>query len=413
MTIHKLHKPVLLCLMALSVIYAGNDLRADDAADAYQRGLKALDQDQLDQAALAFSEAIKLKPDEARYFGMRATALLRKGEYDQGLADLKTAIRLNPNDLGANYQPATNKELPPESLKHGEQQVLKMLEDRPAMAQYGRQSAFLRSWAARKFAGEDFGSLIDWDPTPPIHSDAEHLAPENNLHGCILIEPNYTSGPKQGQPRSFEELWAGAVFELHNINNAKQFVRLHEEAAQGKVSRHDFVAAMLKYEVLAAQQTRAFYVQKFLPFAARQKLPTDPALWFSNWWDQPDEALKNFTDKSSYPWQPYAREHDWITVERYWHRGRYKRAIPLLKQMCEQSDGEMSDHAEVHYWLGRCRMKLDEYDQAVEEFSASLRLEPHDPVVYRARARAYEKLNESEKAAADRKQAEELEKSKE
>ncbi len=146
------------------------------------------------------------------------------------MADLKTAIHLNPHDLGENYQPSSNKELSAEALEHGRKQVEKMLKDRPAMAQYPDQAEFLRAWAARKFAGEDIGSLIDWDPTPPLHSDAEHLAPEGNLHGCILLEPRYSDSPKQGQARSFEELWAGAVFELHNINYAKEFVRLHKEA---------------------------------------------------------------------------------------------------------------------------------------------------------------------------------------
>ena len=158
------------------------------------------------------------------------------------------------------------------------------------MAQYGEAAAFFRDWAARKFAGEDLDSLIDWDPTVPAHSDAENLAPEGDLHGAILIDPFYDSGPKLGQPRSFEELWAGAVFELHNINNGKHFVRLHKEAVDGRISKRNYVAEIVKYEVLAAQQTRAFYVQAFLPFAARQKLPTDPGLWFTAWWDRPDEG---------------------------------------------------------------------------------------------------------------------------
>ncbi|HEY4761792.1 MAG TPA: tetratricopeptide repeat protein, partial [Thermoguttaceae bacterium] len=321
MTISDLQKPILFCAAALLMALASTALQADEAADAYQRGLKALEQDDLDQAISAFSQSIKLKPNEAKYFGMRGTALLKKGDYDQGLADLQTAIRLNPNDLGAGYQPASNKDLSPAALEYGNQQERKMLEDRPAMARYGEETAFLQSWAARKFAGEDLNSLIDWDPTPPEHSDAEHLAPEGDIHGCILLEPRYTSGAKQGQPRSFEELWAGAVFELHNINYAKHFVDLHNEAAEGDVSKRKFVAGIVKYEVMAAQQTRAFYLQMFLPFAAKHKLPTDPTLWFTNWWVQPDEAMQNFTDKTAYPWRPYARQHDWATLDHYWHRG--------------------------------------------------------------------------------------------
>ncbi len=294
MTIHIPRRLFLYFTATLLVVFSGAVLSADEAEDAYQRGLTALGQGELDQAAAAFGEAVKLKPDEAKFYGMRATAWLRKGDYQQGMADMKDAIRLNPNDLGEKYQPTSNKELSATALEHGLKQVEKMLKDRPAMAQYGDEIEFLRSWAARKFAGEDLGSLIDWDSTPPVHSDAEHIAPEGKLHGAIRIEPEYTEGPKQGQARSFEELWAGAVFELHNINNAKEFVRLRKEAEQGKISKEDYVASIVKYEMLAAQQTRAYYVQVLLPFAAKKKLPTEPGLWFSSWWVQPDEALKVF-----------------------------------------------------------------------------------------------------------------------
>ena len=86
-----------------------------------------------------------------------------------------------------------------EALRHGQRQVVRMLHDRPAMAQFGTDSVFLRGWAARKFAGEDFGTPIDWDPSPPVHSDAEHLAPGGGEHAAILVEADYTSGPKQGR----------------------------------------------------------------------------------------------------------------------------------------------------------------------------------------------------------------------
>jgi tetratricopeptide (TPR) repeat protein len=409
MTIH-IPQKVFLCFTAgLLFVFSSAILPADEAEDAYQRGLKTLRQGSFDQAAADFNEAVKLKPNEAKFHGMRATAWLRKGDFDQGIADLKEAIRLNPHDLGMNYQPSSNKELSPEALKHGQKQVDKMLADRPAMAQYGDEAAFLRNWAARKFAGEDVGSLIDWDPTVPLHSDAENLAPEGKLHGSIMIEPRYTDGPKQGQPRSFEELWAGAVFELHNINYAKEFVRLHKEADQGKVSKRDFVSGIVKYEVLAAQQTRAYYIQEFLPFAINKKLPTDATLWFTNWWVQPDDALQQFTDKTAYPWRPYARDHDWSTVDRYWRRRRYERAVSLLQQMCAES-ANMSDHAEVHLWLGRCRIQLGQYTLAVQELTASIHLDPTDPVAFRNRARAYQFLNETERAEIDQKRAEELEK---
>jgi Flp pilus assembly protein TadD len=381
----------------------------DKAEEAYQRGLKAFGQGDLDRAAAEFGEALKLKPDEAKYHGMRGAARLRKGDYDSAIADMKTAIQLNPNDLGANYRPSSDKQLSPEALAHGRKQVEQMLKDRPAMAQYGEEIEFLRTWAARKFAGEDLGSLIDWDPTPPLHSDAEHIAPEGKLHGAILIEPHYTEGPQQGQARSFEEFWAGAVFELHNINYAKEFVRLRKEAEEGKLTKREYVSSIVKYEMLAAQQIRAFYVQVFLPYAAKKKLPADPSLWYAIWWVRPDEALNYFTDKTAYPWRPYSRDYDWAVEEGYWHRREYDKAIRLLTDMCAESEG-MTDHAEVHLWLGRCRIKLGQYSEAVKELTSSIRLDPTDPAAFRNRAEAYRLMNEKERAELDKNRAEELEK---
>jgi tetratricopeptide (TPR) repeat protein len=402
-------RPIFYCTAALLFVFSTAELSADEADDAYQRGLTALGQGEIDQAIATLSEAVKLKPDEAKFHGMRATAWLRKGDYQQGMADMKEAIRLNTNDLGEKYNPSSGKELSAEALEHGRKQVEKMLKDRPAMAQYSDEAEFLRSWAARKFAGEDMGSLIDWDSNAPLHSDAEHVAPEGKLHGAILIEPQYADGPKQGQGRSFEELWAGAVFELHNINNAKEFVRLRKEAEEGKISKEDYVAGIVKYEMLAAQKTRAYYVQVFLPFVEKKKLPTEPGLWFTLWWVRPDEALKQFTDKTAYPWRPYARDHDWATVEGCWRRQQYEKAIELLNQMCAESEG-MPDHAEVHLWLGRCRTQLKQYPEAVKELTSSIHLDPTDPVAFRNRAQVYRLMNENERAELDLKRAEELEK---
>ena len=92
------------------------------------------------------------------------------------------------------------------------------------------------------------------------------------------------------------------------------------------------MAGILKYELLAAQHTRAFYVQVFLPWAEKKKLPTDPSLWFCDWWDTPDEVLQSFRDQSAYPWRPYARTHDWATVHRSWHQGRIRRARGCWKR---------------------------------------------------------------------------------
>jgi tetratricopeptide (TPR) repeat protein len=400
---------LILAIAAIGVcrerIACGDD--AAGAAGAYRRGNRALGRNRYDQAIADFTEALKLQPKEAKYQGMLAAALLEKGDYERGTPALRAAIEMHPNDVGAHYKPTTDKPLSDAALEHGRKQVQKILADRPAMAEHAEEAEFLRSWAARKFAGEDLGSLIDWDPEPPTDSDAEHTAPDEREHGSIQVHPRYTRGRRAGQPRSFEELWAGAIYELHNINNAKHFVKLHEQAAEGKLTKEEFVGGIVRHEVVAAQETRAFYLAAYLPFAAKHGLATQPSLWFAQWWDQPDEALRGFTNKSAYPWQPYARQYDWLTVERFFGRAEYDKAMQLLGTMCDESDGQ-DDHADVHLWIGRCHMRQNQYQKAVDEFSTALTLLPDYPEVYRRRAQAYERLGEKEKAAEDEKKYKEL-----
>jgi tetratricopeptide (TPR) repeat protein len=382
-------------------------VRGDEADDAYRRGTHALAKKRFDQAIAEFTEALRLEPKEAKHQGMLAASLLEKGDFEKGIPALEKAIELHPHDVGANYNPSSGKELSAAALEHGREQVRKMIEDRPGMAEHAKEAEFLRNWAARKFAGEDLGSMIDWDSEPPTDSDAEHTAPDENDRGSIQVHPRYAHGRRAGKPRDFEDLWAGAIYELHNINNAKYFVDLHKQAADGKLTKEEFVGGIVRHEVIAAQETRAFYLKMYLPFAAKEGLSTQPSLWFAEWWDQPDEALKGFTDKSAYPWQPYSRQYDWIAVERHFRLAEYDRAMETLDTLCEEIEGQ-DDHADIHLWLGRCRLKKNQPKEAVEEFDTALKFIPDYAEVNRYRAEAYSQLGEKEKAAADEKKYKEL-----
>jgi tetratricopeptide (TPR) repeat protein len=400
--------PAVRWVVLLAVVaWAGPLSLAAEKADPFQQAKHLLAKGDFDKAIARLDEAIRLEPKQARYLGLRGVAWLRKGDYAKGAADLKAAVAMNAGDAGIGYQPSHAKQLSAEAAAHGQEQVAAMLHDRPAMADFGDGSKFLRDWAARRFAGEAFGEPIDWDPSPPLHSDAEHLAPGGGEHAAILVEAHYTSGPKEGKPRQFEELWAAAVYELHNVNYAREFVRLNDEADRGRVSKEAFVSGILKYELQAAQRTRAFYINVFLPWVEKQKLPTDPTLWFCDWWDTPDTALKSFSNKSAYPWRPYARVHDWATVHRFWRRGRIAKAEELLQQMQEEQ-GYDEEQADISYWLGRSLIRLNKPTEALEALSKAIRLDPQNAPAYRSRGELYKKLGQTAKAEADLAKAKKL-----
>ena len=104
-------------------------------------------------------------------------------DFDKGTADVLEAIRLNPGDLFVEYQLATNKELSPESLKHGEEQLRNMLRDRPAMAQFVSPQDKLWQWAVRKFAGEDLAHLSIGTPRHPASDWAARSLASSMLFG--------------------------------------------------------------------------------------------------------------------------------------------------------------------------------------------------------------------------------------
>ena len=372
------------------------ELRPDDPQAYVQRAETYRLGERLTEALADLTRADQLRPNDPRIVGERAAVCLQLGRFDEGMKWLRRAIELNEGDAGRDYRPHREVELKPEAIRHGREQVERMLRDRPPMAQFAEQAAFLRDWAARKFAGEDVGEPVFWDPTPPTDSDAEHIAPTPGKPGRIMIDLNYQHGPRRGKPRTFEELWSRAVFELHNIGLAEHFVRLHREAQQGKITKRQFVFEMWKHEEQTMQLSRAFYLNLFLPFAAREKLSTDPDLWFALHWQAVSDAMLDRIDRAQYPWRPYARQYDWQRFWALYQQGEVRRAMRLLEGVLDEPQ-HPTDRAEAYLWLGRCRLELGRPAEAIELIDRCLQLDPNHPQAAPLRRAAEAALRRSEK----------------
>jgi tetratricopeptide (TPR) repeat protein len=232
-----------------------------------------------EQAFGDLDQAVALAPTQPVYFGLRGTFRIQRGEYDAGIADVLAAMRLNPGDAGADYQPVGDKVLSPEALAHGEEQVRKMLTDRPRMAEHVTPGDKIWNWAVRKFAGEDLGTLVDWDSGPSQPFLGQTSWPAGAARPTIRVSPTRIDLP-ENPPCSFDVLWGVAAFELHNVGSYENFRNLEQQAAQGDLSREEFVLATLEAEERTLQQTRAFYVKHFLPWQRAKNLPTDPFRWY-------------------------------------------------------------------------------------------------------------------------------------
>jgi tetratricopeptide (TPR) repeat protein len=73
---------------------------ADQLSAVYQqRGYAAASNQQLQDAISSYSEAIKLKPDDARIYEQRAAVEMKSNDMDKALADYSEAIKLKPNEV--------------------------------------------------------------------------------------------------------------------------------------------------------------------------------------------------------------------------------------------------------------------------------------------------------------------------
>jgi len=393
---------------AIADYSAALERAGDDAYLHFDRAICLTALKRYGEALADLEAAVRLEPNDLRFYGARGAVRVYQGDTAGGAEDLRRAIRMNPADAGRNYSTAPRGELPTEALAHGRKQVAQMLSDRPAMAAQGQSAAFLSEWAVRKFAGEDTGKPIDWDPSPPRHSDAENVAPAGDRNARIRVARVYLWGPKQGEERPFEELWSNVVFELHNVVLTPHFQRLRRLAENGRISKEEFVEGIWTYEHRAAQQTRAFYVEEYLPWAAGKKLPSDPELWFAAYWEEADRTFDQFTDRTQYPWRPYARQYDWAGVRRLFYQGQYEETLKLLGQMAGESIYPQ-DLPAIHVMRARCLSKLDRAEEAVQAATQAITLAPGYAAAYRARATAYHRLGEQAKAEADLTRAKRLE----
>jgi len=74
------------------------DTAKQEAKAAFERGLKNVENMDLDQAIKDFSEAIRLNPNVSNFYNLRGCAYMKKGHNDQAIIDFNEAIRLDPND---------------------------------------------------------------------------------------------------------------------------------------------------------------------------------------------------------------------------------------------------------------------------------------------------------------------------
>ncbi|HEX4128796.1 MAG TPA: hypothetical protein VHZ24_02050 [Pirellulales bacterium] len=238
---------------------------------------------------------------------------LSEGRHDAAVAEYEAAIAITAPEVWNQRSYISEGDLSTDDIAYGEHQMQQLLKDRPEMAQHGITDSPIYRWTVRRFAGEGIGIRTEWDCRPPSQNEKGHYAEHDIALGDapprirLAKEPN----DKDGKPYAdvFSWLWAGLVFEFYNLENSSEFLRLHVAAILGTVTTEQYVEGMLRAEFQAVDKLKAFYVTEFLPWARDEKVLTEPATWYMNWWGTLDHWRDYFSDKERYPWT-YGKYYD-------------------------------------------------------------------------------------------------------
>jgi hypothetical protein len=142
---------------------------------------------------------------------------------------------------------------------------------------------------------------------------AEHSPPFDHQPGKIRITDFPFDGPKGDKATAFDILWSGAAFELHNIENSRAFYKLDRQAKSHELTEEQFVRSCFGLEFRAVQRTRRWYVEIFLPHLKKYNLPSNPDVWYCDWWGSADDIFALYWDKRGYPWVPYSQYYQELT----------------------------------------------------------------------------------------------------
>ena len=198
-----------------------------------------------------------------------------------------------------------------ECITHGTNQLHQIIQDRPKMQNIVQENDIVWQWVVYKLAGEDVQSPIYWQALSsrnfPIPSgvNAVHAYPTTKTEGRIWVK-------NSGDP---EAMWAGLIYELHNIKNGPAFQRIERDAKHWLCSKEEYIRRYAELEYQAAKETVTFYKNIWLPYCESKNIKPNPQLWFYYLPDTFEQWMDSFTDTTGYPWHPYSGYYDRVVKD--------------------------------------------------------------------------------------------------
>jgi hypothetical protein len=208
--------------------------------------------------------------------------------------------------------PALATNLSAADFAFGEEQMAKMVKDRPEFTRYISKDDPVWQFCVRAFAGAAIGERIVWDNTLPQDNGyrSENLGPYQRHAGFIRIRNISDSGDDRGRPLSCEELWSCAVFEIENIRNHKAFMALFYQALDGKLSREEWVRGCSRLEYNALRRTKGDFTKLWLPLSGRHFMTITKSFWGADTPATYESWISLYRDPNDYPWDVFGVYYD-------------------------------------------------------------------------------------------------------
>lgn len=178
-------------------------------------------------------------------------------------------------------------------IMFGEAQLRRMIQDRPAMAEFITPDSPIWNWAARQFAGGFAGVRYYWvDDTPykaPHRFLAAHGFPISTTSGWITV----VDVDNDGYCFDGEQMWAALILELLNLRNDQRFKEIWLRALEGKLSKEQFNEQNFRVEYLARAKLAKFYLEFVKPVATSMGKQSHDHFWLTQFPDSYESWLAN------------------------------------------------------------------------------------------------------------------------
>ena len=165
------------------------------------------------------------------------------------------------------------------------------------------------------------------------------------------------------------------MFELYNLTATAERTKLDASADAGKLSKEEYIQAMIRAEHNVSECARAFYVNFFLPWLRSKDLnTTNPRHWYCDSFEDPENLRANFAFEGNSVYLSFY-ENSYDIKQAYLEdaRGNFNGAKTILTRVLANPAG-LADlqRSYARGLLAWAKQNSGDTKGAIDDFTASL-----------------------------------------